>query len=186
MIKTAQAIVDLLKKGIDVNNTDPYRIGNVITLPNTGTLVIAGDLHGHRRNFERIVNHSDLANNPDRHLVLQEIIHGGPEDEHGGCLSFELLFEAVQLKIDFPHRVHFIMGNHDTACISDSKVMKGGKEMNACMRQALARRYGADFGIVDHALKQFLFFTAAGNKMRKSRVGLTFTAGQSRGWQFHR
>src|SRR5512140_1861440 len=125
--KTAQAIVDLLKKGIDANNTDPYRQGNVITLPNTGILIVSGDLHGHRRNFERILSRADLANNPDRHLLLQEIIHGGPEDEQGGCLSFELLFDAVQLKIDFPHRVHFIMGNHDTACISDSKVMKGGK-----------------------------------------------------------
>jgi hypothetical protein len=155
--KTAPAIVDLLKKGTDANYTDPYRQGNIITLPNTGTLVIAGDLHGNRRNFERIVKYADLAANPERHLVLQEIIHGGPEDEEGGCLSFELLFEAVQLKVDFPHRVHLIMGNHDTACICDSKVMKSGKEMNSCMRQAMSRRFGGDFGIIDHAMKQFLF-----------------------------
>jgi predicted phosphodiesterase len=155
--KTASALVDSLKKGTDANNTDPYRQGNVITLPNSGMLFAAGDLHGHRRNFERILNRADLASNPDRHLLLQEIIHGGPEDEQGGCLSFELLFDAVQLKIDFPHRVHFVMGNHDTAFISDSRVMKGGKEMNASMRRALARRFGPDFGIVDHALKQFLF-----------------------------
>jgi hypothetical protein len=157
VIKTAAAIVDLLKSGIDANNTDPYRQGNVVTLPNTGMLLVAGDLHGHRRNFERIVSYGNLASNPDRHVVLQEIIHGGPEDEEGGCLSFELLFEAVRFKVEFPHRVHFIMGNHDTACVCDSKVMKGGKEMNASMRGAMMRRFGSDFGMIDHAMKQFLF-----------------------------
>jgi Icc-related predicted phosphoesterase len=157
VIKTAAVIVDLLKNGTDANNTDPYRQGNVITLPNTGIVVVTGDLHGHSRNFERIVSYSDLANNPDRHLVLQEIIHGGREDEQGGCVSYELLLDAVKLKCEFPHRVHFIMGNHDTAFISDSKVMKAGKEMNLSMRQAMARQFGGDFGIVEYALKQFLF-----------------------------
>jgi hypothetical protein len=155
--KTAAAIVDILKNGIDANNTDPYRQGNVITLPNMGMLVVTGDLHGHHRNFERIVSYADLANNPDRHLVLQEIIHGGREDQQGGCISYELVFEAVELKLEFPHRVHFIMGNHDTAFVSDSKVMKAGKEMNISMRQAMARRFGSDFGVVEHAMKQFLF-----------------------------
>lgn len=157
VIKTAAAIIDLLKNGTDANNTDPYRQGNVITLPNMGTLVVTGDIHGHCRNFERIVSYADLANNPDRHLILQEIIHGGREDEQGGCVSYELLFDAVKLKCEFPHRVHFIMGNHDTAFISDSKVMKGGKEMNISMRQAMSRQFGGDFGIIEHALKQFLF-----------------------------
>jgi Icc-related predicted phosphoesterase len=155
--ETAAAVVDLLKKGIDTNNTDPYRQGNVVTLPNTGMLIVTGDLHGHCRNFERIVTYANLADNPERHLVLQEIIHGGREDLEGGCISYELLFEAVKLKLEFSHRVHFIMGNHDTAFISDSKVMKAGKEMNASMRQAMARRFGGDFGVVEHAMTQFLF-----------------------------
>ncbi|MDO8303461.1 MAG: metallophosphoesterase [Sedimentisphaerales bacterium] len=157
MTKTAAAVIDVLREGIDANNTDPYRQGNVITLPNTGVLVVSGDLHGHRRNFERIVSYADLANQPDRHLVLQEIIHGGGEDQEGGCISYELLLGAVQLKCEFPHRVHFIMGNHDTAFVSDSKVMKGGKEMNLSMRQAMLRRFGGDFGVVEQAMKQFLF-----------------------------
>lgn len=157
MTKTAAAVVDLLKKGTDANNTDPYRQGNVVALPNMGTLVITGDLHGHWRNFERVVSYADLANNPSRHLVLQEIIHGGREDEQGGCISFELVFEAVKLKVEFPHRVHLIMGNHDTAFISDTKVMKSGKEMNVSMREAMARRFGDNFAIIENAMKQFLF-----------------------------
>lgn len=152
-----QTTIDLLKQGISANQTDAFRRGNVVALPDTGSLVITGDVHGHRRNFERIVAFSDLANHPDRHLVLQEIIHGGPEDDAGGCLSYQLLFEAVRLKIEFPGQVHFVMGNHDTACISDNEVMKNGKEMNRSMGSALQREFRHASSEVILAIKQFLF-----------------------------
>ena len=151
------ATIELLKNGTDANNTDPYRHGNVIVLPNTGDIVVSGDLHGHIRNFQRIVKFAALADNPARHLVLQEIIHGGPEDNYGGCLSFGLLYEAVKLKVAFPHRVHFMLANHDTSFISDSEVMKNGKEMNAAMKSAMIRKYSHDFDGVEIAFKQFLF-----------------------------
>jgi len=150
-------IIDLLKSGRSANQSDPFRKGNVIGLPGTGSLIVSGDIHGHRRNFQRIISFADLPNNTDRHLVLQEIIHGGPEDKHGNCLSFELLFEAVRYKLQFPDRVHLIMGNHDTAFINNTNVMKAGKEMNTLMRSALQRRFGRDFEQVDLAMRQFLF-----------------------------
>ena len=152
-----QTIIDLLNKGIEAGNADKFRRGNVIHLPAEGSLIITGDIHGHRRNFERITAFADLANNPDRHIVLQEIIHGGPEDSQGGCLSYQLLFDVVRYKLTFPDRVHIIMGNHDTAFINSSEVMKDGKEMNRAMRLALKRefqRVGANVGL---AIKQFLF-----------------------------
>ena len=152
-----QTTIDLLNKGITANHTDRFRRGNLVRLPQEGSLVIAGDLHGHRRNFERIVAHADLENRPDRHLVLQEIIHGGPEDDAGGCLSYQLLFEAVRLKVAFPDRVHFILANHDTACICNSEVMKNGKEMNWAMSAALERQFSHATADVKLALKQFLF-----------------------------
>ncbi|MBN2183299.1 MAG: metallophosphoesterase, partial [Sedimentisphaerales bacterium] len=110
-----QTIIDLLKKGMEANNSDKYRRGNLILLPDQGDLIITGDLHGHRRNFERAVTFADLPNHPDRHVILQEIIHGGPEDSHGGCLSYKLLLDVVRYKLSFPDQVHVIMGNHDTA-----------------------------------------------------------------------
>ena len=122
----SQSIFDLLNKGVEANNADRFRKGNLVCLPPVGSLVISGDIHGHRRNFEKITAFADLANNPDRHIVLQEIIHGGPEDSKGRCLSYELLFDAVRYKLSFPDRIHIIMGNHDAAFISNSRVMKDG------------------------------------------------------------
>jgi predicted phosphodiesterase len=129
----------------------------VVHLPAEGNLVITGDIHGHLRNFERIVAFSDLPNNPDRHIILQEIIHGGPEDSQGGCLSYKLLFEAIRYKLTFPDQVHMIMGNHDTAFINNSEVMKDGKEMNRAMRQAIEREFKQASDNVALAIRQFLF-----------------------------
>ncbi|MBM4025279.1 MAG: hypothetical protein FJ280_07720 [Planctomycetes bacterium] len=152
-----QTTIDLLNKGIRANQTDRFRRANLICLPGQGSLVVGGDIHGHRRNFERLVTHARLADHPDRHLVLQEIIHGGPEDEAGGCLSYQLLFEAIRLKLRFPDQVHLVMGNHDTAMISSSEVMKNGKEMNRAMTLALERQFGPAGPDVRLALRQFLF-----------------------------
>lgn len=152
-----QTVIDLLDQGTEANNADKFRRGNLIRLPAGGDLIVTGDLHGHRRNFERIVAFADLADNPDRHIVLQEVIHGGPEDLEGGCLSYRLLFDVVRYKVSFPDRVHVIMGNHDTAFINNSEVMKEGREMNRAMRAALKREFRQIAGEVELALKQFLF-----------------------------
>jgi hypothetical protein len=153
----AADLIELLESGIKANENDRYRQHNLIVLPDRGDLVVGGDIHGHRRNFERIVTYAALDKNPDRHLILQEIIHGGPEDEKGGCLSFELLADAVSLKVNYPDRVHFILANHDTAFISNNDVMKGGKEMNTAMRAAMQRRFGSRTKDVESAIERFLF-----------------------------
>ena len=152
-----QTIIDLLNEGIKANNADKYRRDNLICLPAEGNLILTGDLHGHRRNFERIVNFADLANNPERHVVLQEIIHGGPEDTLGGCLSFKLLFDVVRYKLSFPDRVHIILGNHDTAFINNSEVMKDGREMNRAMRMALDREFPEAGAEIELSIRQNLF-----------------------------
>ncbi len=150
-------IIEILNKGLEANHKDKFRQGNLICLPSHGSAVITGDIHGHRRNFERIVAFADLEHNTHTHVILQEIIHGGPEDEEGGCLSYKLLFDVVAYKIRFPDRVHIIMGNHDTAFISNTQVMKNGKEMNAAMRAALDREFVHASEGIKLAIKKFLF-----------------------------
>jgi hypothetical protein len=152
-----QTILDLLNKAAQANITDNFRHGNVIHLPAEGSLIATGDIHGHRRNFERIVKFADLQNNPDRHVVLQEIIHGGPQDSTGGCLSYKLLFDAARYKISFPDRIHIIMGNHDTAFISSAEVMKDGKEMNRALCAALQQEFQQAYQDIKLALKELLF-----------------------------
>jgi len=152
-----QTIIDLLHKAAEANHADSFRRGNLIHLPAEGSLIISGDIHGHRRNFERIVSFADLLNNPDRHIVLQEIIHGGPEDHQGGCLSYKLLFDVVRYKLKFTDRIHLVMGNHALSFVSNSEIMKDGKEMNRAMCQALEREYKQASKDIKLAIRQFLF-----------------------------
>jgi predicted phosphodiesterase len=151
-----QKTINLLNEAAKVNKADKFRHGNIIRLPEKGKLIVAGDIHGHRRNFERIISFADLQNNPDTHLIIQEIIHGGDEDIYGGCMSYKLLFEAVDYKLKFPHRLHILMGNHDTAFINDRPVMKDGREMNLCMHTALKRQFPDRFKEIESALREYL------------------------------
>ncbi|MFC1781107.1 metallophosphoesterase [Planctomycetota bacterium] len=152
-----QTIIDLLNQGTQANSADKFRRGNIIHLPAEGSLIITADIHGHRRNFERAVNFADLSNNPDRHVIFQEIIHGGPEDALGGCLSYKLLFDVIRHKLSFPDQVHIIMGNHDTSFINNSEVMKDGKEMNRAMSLAIEREFKQSYEDIIFAIRQFLF-----------------------------
>jgi predicted phosphodiesterase len=151
-----QESIQLCQTGAELNRTSRWRSGNLIRLPETGRVIVAGDLHGHFRNFERIMKMADLANHPDTHVILQEIIHGGPEDDFGGCLSYRLLFEAIRYKIRFPEQVHVLLGNHDTAVVSNSSVLKCGREMNRAMKDAMKRHFEDYYQDVMDALAEYL------------------------------
>jgi len=151
-----QTIIELLNKAAQATGEDICRDGNIVRLPATGTVILTGDIHGHRRNFERVVNFADLPNNPDTHVILHEIIHGGPEDAKGGCLSYKLLFDVARYKLQFPNRVHTVMGNHDTAFISSGEVMKNGKEMNRAMHAAIEREFTEKADDIISAIGEFL------------------------------
>ncbi len=149
-------MIDRLKKGIEANRSVALRAGNVINLPASGKVIITGDLHGHRRNFERVVSFADLQDNPQTFVIFQEILHGGPADERGGCLSFELFMDVVSYQRQFPDRVFLVMGNHDTAIIADTDVMKTGKEMNRALKAAMRNCLGDDYQGVMGAMKDYL------------------------------
>jgi hypothetical protein len=157
MQSEGECLIELLERYAEANNNDKYRFGNIIRLPAQGSLIVTGDLHGHRRNFERAISYADLDHHADRHLIFHEIIHGGPEDSLGGCLSFRLLYDVFRFKVNFPDRVHVIIGNHDTAFMNNSEVMKDGREMNHAMCQAIGREFNDAAGAVESAMRQSLF-----------------------------
>ncbi|HPD47388.1 MAG TPA: metallophosphoesterase [Anaerohalosphaeraceae bacterium] len=149
-------MIELCRQGIDANLCTPLRDGNVICLPDRGRAIITGDLHGHRRNFEKVVALADLEYHPDTYVIFQEILHGGPEDEEGGCLSFQLWADVLRYQLQFPQQVFLVMGNHDTAIIVDNDVMKAGKGMNAALKAAMRRVFREDYDVAIRALRAYL------------------------------
>ena len=118
--------------------------------------LISGDLHGHVANFE-----APTSCRPDgailrRHLVLQEVCHGGPVYPNGGCQSFGLLERIAQLKCEFPERVHFLLSNHELAELTDYPILKSKKLLNLMFRLGLEEAYGEATEQVREAYCEFL------------------------------
>lgn len=121
--------IHLLNAGARMNMTDPLRNGNMLCFPGEGELIISGDLHNHDRNFQRIQTVADLDRHPNRHVILQEIVHGGPIARDGADLSLKMLLDAIAWADRFPGQVHFLLANHDLAQVQGQAIMKDGYDL---------------------------------------------------------
>ncbi len=134
--------VAMLRQGVAASFADAHRRGCVVYLPGEGEVVVAGDLHGNRVNFIRLLKAADLEHHPKRHLILQEAVHGGPSSAQGGCLSYILFEGLAALKAKYPDRVHVIVANHDLAEHMEQVIFKDGVLLNRAFDQGMAEAYG--------------------------------------------
>ncbi|MGO9112931.1 MAG: metallophosphoesterase [Thermoguttaceae bacterium] len=148
-----------LYKAADANLATAGRLGNLIDIdPQSGDdVMLTGDLHGHRRNFNLIRRIAALETLPRRHLVLQEVCHGGPAyPQNGGCMSHSILEDIARLKVRYPDRVHFLLGNHELAELTDYPIQKNRQMLNVLFRMGLEQMYGPDSERMREALLAFL------------------------------
>lgn len=156
MENNADTVVEALGTATEENQISPYRDQQVVTLPAEGEVWIAGDIHDHRRNFDKFVRGADLANNPQRHIVLQELIHGDHFDEKGAEESWKILVRAAELKCDHPTQVHFLLANHDLAQVHGEGIMKAGLSVCEAFNAGIKRDFGDRRGLVHAAISEFL------------------------------
>jgi hypothetical protein len=154
----------------NANRRTSSRRGNVITLgPEEGSdVMITADLHGNRINFDRLMAIADLDGHPGRHLVMQEVCHGGPRypcaeqysdptgAPFGACMSHLLLEDIARLKAEFPTRFHFLLSNHEWAEMRDFPITKSNKLLNLMFRSGLQEMYGESAERVRTASVEFL------------------------------
>jgi hypothetical protein len=143
----------------EANQQTPGRVGNIveITAEMADEVMITADLHGHRMNFNAIRTKAALADHPRRHLVLQEVCHGGPPSPSGnGCMSYTMLEDVARLKAEFPQQVHFILSNHELAELTDYPILKAKKMLNVMFRMGLQEMYGPATDKVREAYLAFL------------------------------
>jgi hypothetical protein len=111
-------------------------------------VLVVGDLHGNVENFRAALVKADLAKQPRRHLVFQELVHGPFSYPAGGDKSHQLLDLLAALKSQYPPRVHFLLGNHELAEWSNRPVFKADDSLNALFRQGVNTAYGERAGAV--------------------------------------
>lgn len=156
MQPTADQVVETLGAAADENRMSPLRQEQVVNLPAEGELWMTGDLHDHRRNFDKFVRAADLGNNPQRHVVLHELIHGDHYDVNGAEESWVTLHRAAELKCDFPEQVHFLLANHDLAQIHGKGIMKAGLSVCEAFSKGVKKCFEGQHNIVTMAITEFL------------------------------
>jgi hypothetical protein len=114
-------------------------------------------VHGHRGNFDRIREIAALDEHPGRHLVLQEVCHGGPSYPGGGCMSHAILEDVAALVTRHPRQVHLILGNHELAELADFPIRKNNQLLNLSFRLGLRQKYAAAEEQIRQALVRFLW-----------------------------
>lgn len=154
----AEGTIRTFLHAAQANRSTPSRRGNVIVLAaeSADDCLISGDVHGHPRNFDAIVALADMESHPRRHLVVQEVCHGGPTYPDGGCMSHRMLEQVAELKVRYPDRVHFLLSNHELSELTDYPIIKGKKMLNLAFRLGLQQAYGDAADEVRTAYCEFL------------------------------
>src|SRR5688572_7268011 len=156
MQPTSDQVVETLGAAADENKMSALRQEQVVHLPEERELWMPGDIHDHRRNFEKLLRAVDLGNNPQRHLVLHELIHGDRFDADGAEESWFTLYQAAELKCDFPEQVHFLLANHDLAQIHGKGIMKAGLSVCEAFTKGIRKAFGDQRNVVNVAVTEFL------------------------------
>ncbi len=151
---TSKEMLQILEAAAQASRTDRYRQGNIVRLEGPGRVVMTGDLHGHERNFEKMVAYSRLENG-NNHLVIHELLHGNrSEGEHD--TTYRLLTQAAELKVRYPHQVHYILSNHEISQVTKDEVMKNGQTVVEAMTLGLMAEYGSNSQLVSQAIDEFI------------------------------
>jgi hypothetical protein len=158
-LQYVENVVDTFNRAADANRQMPGRQGCTIFLTPelADEVMVTGDIHGHRRNFNRLRRIAALDKNPRRHLVLQEVCHGGPCYPNNGCMSHALLEDVAELVVEHPQQVHLILGNHELAELTDFPIRKNNQLLNLVFRLGLRHMYGQGEEPVRQAISRFLW-----------------------------
>src|SRR3954454_1897685 len=149
-------VVETFSAAADENKLTAMRKEQVVHLPAEGEVWMTGDIHDHRNNFKKLITAADLANNPQRHLVLHELIHGDHFDATGAEDSWKMLLKAAELKCQFPGQVHFLLANHDLAQIHGEGIMKAGLSVCEAFTAGVKQAFGDRRTSVNVAITEFL------------------------------
>lgn len=159
-IEYIESVIASYQAAAKANTKTPCREGNVVNITSeiADDVMITADLHGHRKNFNTIKKLADLENHPRRHLIMQEVCHGGPTypSQQGGCMSHSMLEDVAKLKAAYPDRVHFLLSNHEMAELTEYPILKSNKMLNLMFRLGLQEMYGPATEKVREAYREFI------------------------------
>lgn len=117
------------------------RAGKFVELCDCEEVLVVGDLHGHLGNFKKVLNLAKLSENPKRHVVLQELVHGMFRYNDGSDHSHRLVDVVCAYICQFPGRVHYLLGNHELAQWKNREIAKSNESLNQLYRAGVVKAY---------------------------------------------
>ena len=139
-----------------LNRKDPLLNGSLLEFPDYGQVVMTGDLHGHRRNFDKLQRFCTLEHAGARHVIIHEIIHEDVESLTAHDMSHEILFKAARWKCAYPDQVHFLQSNHELAQVNRHEITKNGRVVTVDFEEGVAKTYGPAADGVLEAMYTFI------------------------------
>jgi hypothetical protein len=134
-------LLTTLHRAVQAFRETPGRRGRFVELRDASDVLVGGDLHGNIENFRLLMQKADLAKNPRRHFVVQELVHGPFRYPAGGDKSHQLLDLVAALKCQYPGRVHVLLGNHELAQWKSQWIAKAEQDLNDVFRAGVAAAY---------------------------------------------
>jgi hypothetical protein len=159
-----ERVLHTLHQAIRAFRQTPGRSGRLVRLPAGAEILIAGDMHGSVENFRLLLKRAELARQPGRHLVVQELVHGPFRYPAGGDKSHQLLDLIAALKCQFPDRIHYLLGNHELAQWRRQAIGKGDVDQNEVFRAGIENAYGSFAAEIEMAYDEL--FAAANLAVR--------------------
>jgi hypothetical protein len=148
-----EKLLHTVRRATKLFRSTPGRVGGVVAPEGVEEVMVVGDLHGNIPAFRRVLEVAVLNQNPGRHLVLQELIHGPRFYPEGGDQSHQLLDMVASLKCRYPDRVHLILGNHELSELTGRIIRKRGVVLNQTFREGISTAYGDRADAVYEAYK---------------------------------
>ncbi len=159
----AATAAEVFKEAARLSREDPLLNGSLLVFPPYGQVVMTGDLHGHRRNFEKLRQYCALQHAGARHVVLHEIIHEDVETLGGQDNSHHLFLEVARWKCEFPDQIHFLLSNHELAQVQRHEITKNGRVVTQAYEDSVLEAYGTGGDDVLAAMEEFILaFALAG------------------------
>ena len=145
----------ILHDAAELNRRDPRRRGNMVHIDYPCRVTIGGDIHGHRKNMNNILSHGFNAKSGKSVVILQEIIHGPPDEITGLDRSIELLISAARTKVRKPEGLVFLMGNHDLAQFTGKEISKKGRGVCHGFNKGVEAQFEEDYIEILDAVNTF-------------------------------
>ncbi|MHC5002230.1 MAG: metallophosphoesterase [Planctomycetota bacterium] len=154
-LRQPDAMISLMDRAAEAMLGSRWRSGAAERLPAAGRLLVTGDLHDNPMHFARVVALADLERGDDRHLLLQELIHG-ERLINGMDFSHRMLGRVADLVLRYPGQVHPILANHELSQLTGRGVSKGGGNSVELFDEALGFVYGEHWEAVAAAIDRFI------------------------------